>query len=248
MAKNNPGDVLTGDWNPVIGCERYSVGCKGCWYLDGIFPWQQRLGNIPADVKANAHYLFQSRLSVDALKLKNGIVGIVQHGDLFWDKVPEAVIQKVLDIVESTATQKRKQPKYLLWTKRVKRAAKLLNKRYKKLPDFLGIGVSVETQEVADERLPWLSTINGMKAIVLEPQLSKVVLGSHIDGVSWVIVGSETGDGARPYNLDWARSIRDETKNNDIPFFIKQMGASHKQQVRELDGVEWTEFPTGWVK
>ncbi len=48
MAKKNPGDILGCDWNPIIGCERYSAGCAGCWYLDGIFPWQQLMADILA--------------------------------------------------------------------------------------------------------------------------------------------------------------------------------------------------------
>lgn len=92
MAKKNPGDILTCDWNPVIGCERYSAGCAGCWYLDGIFPWQQRLGNIPTDVHPNEHYVFENRLTEASLRPKRGIVGVVQHGDLFWDQVPDEAI------------------------------------------------------------------------------------------------------------------------------------------------------------
>jgi len=84
MAKNNPGDVLTCDWNPVIGCRRYSEGCRSCWYLDGIFPWQQRLGNIPPHVLPTESHVFDKRLNSESLRMKNGIVGIVQHGDLFF--------------------------------------------------------------------------------------------------------------------------------------------------------------------
>ena len=59
MAVSVDGDVLTGDWNPLIGCERYSAGCKNCWFLDFMFPWQQRLGNIPstASLLMNQRYL-----------------------------------------------------------------------------------------------------------------------------------------------------------------------------------------------
>ncbi len=83
MAKYNPGYILTWDRNPVIGCEKYSAGCARCWYLDGIFPWKQRLGNIPLGIDRNEHHVFVKRLTEDALKPKNGIVEVVQHGDLF---------------------------------------------------------------------------------------------------------------------------------------------------------------------
>ncbi|NLJ46151.1 MAG: hypothetical protein GX430_06290 [Treponema sp.] len=67
MAKDNPGDILTCDWNPVIGCQRFSAACRKCWYLDGIFPWQQRLGNIPAQVRPNEAWVFEKRMKVEAL-------------------------------------------------------------------------------------------------------------------------------------------------------------------------------------
>ena len=107
MAKTNPGDVLTSDWNPIIGCVRYSAGCLNCWYLDAIFPWQQRLGNIPAFVDPSQSYLFESRLTASSLKAKRGIVGIIQHGDLFFDGNSDNIINKVLDIVDEVRLAKK---------------------------------------------------------------------------------------------------------------------------------------------
>ncbi len=248
MAKNNPGDILTCDWNPVIGCEKYSIGCARCWYLDGIFPWQQRLGNIPAGIGRNEHHVFTNRLTEDALKPKNGIVGVVQHGDLFWDQVPDSIINQVLSIVDHVAIAKRRTPKYILWTKRAKRMADFLVRRYPAgLPDYLAVSVSSEDQVTADERLPQLARINGTRIIMLEPLLGPVDLSHHLPA-EWIIVGSETGTGARPLNLNWVRPIRDQAKTRDIPFFIKQLGASHKVSLRELDGRTWDEFPEGFEK
>ena len=79
MAKHNPCDILTGDWNPVIGCQRYSAGCRNCWFLDFIFPWQKRLGNIPQQVPPDAPHVFEERMTVASLKPKNGIVGVCQQ-------------------------------------------------------------------------------------------------------------------------------------------------------------------------
>ena len=248
MAKNNPGDILTCDWNPVIGCERYSAGCVRCWYLDGIFPWQQRLGNIPAGISRNEHHVFAKRLSEESLKPKNGIVGVVQHGDLFWDRVPDVTIDRVLSIVDSVAIAKRRTPKYILWTKRAGRMADILERRYPAgLPDYLAVAVSVENQATADERLPHLNRIRGTRIIMLEPLLGPVDLSRHLP-VEWVVIGSETGPDARPLDPKWVAGIRDAVKARGIPLFIKQLGTSHKVSVREHDGMEWNEFPEGFQK
>jgi len=249
MAKHNPGDILTGDWNPIIGCERYSSACKNCWYLDGIFPWHQRMGLIPPDVKSCEATVFEKRMTVDNLKLKSGIVGICQNGDLFWDKVTDDDIHRVFDLIEEVVHRKRTQPKYLFWTKRAERMASIVNQRYPNgAPEYMAFAVSIEDQKSADERLPHLSSINGTKVIAIEPMLDEIVLGDYVQHVDWVVVGSETGKNARPLNLNWVRSVRDEVKGAGLPFFIKQLGSDHKHSIRELDGREWSEFPDGFVK
>ncbi|MEI8092589.1 MAG: DUF5131 family protein [Spirochaetales bacterium] len=250
MAKNSPGDILTGDWNPIIGCERASLGCRNCWYLDGIFQWQQRLGNIPPEVKLNEPYVFQKRLSPEALKAKNGVIGIVQHGDLFWDKVSTDVVHRVLDIIDEVALAKRITPKYVLWTKRAERASLILNARYPHgMPDYLALSVSVEDQANANGRLPHLlKAPTKHKIVMIEPMYGPIDLtGFH--GVEWIVIGSETGaEDAIPINLDWVRKVRDFAVEHDIKFFIKQLGSSHRVQERVLDGRTWDEVPRGFVK
>lgn len=251
MAKHNPCDILTGDWNPVIGCQRYSAGCRDCWFLDFIFPWQKRLGNIHGQVQPDAPHVFEERMTVASLKPKNGIVGICQHGDLFWDRVPEATIHRVLDVVEEVATIKRVVPKYVLWTKRTERMAQLLVDRYPHgTPEFLACAVSVENQEAVDARLPHLLRVNTTRIVVLEPLLGSVSLAPRVHDLDWVIVGSETGQGSpRPVDLDWVRRVRDEAVRVGVPFFVKQLNGKHGDHaVRELDGRTWDEFPEGFVK
>lgn len=89
---------------------------------------------------------------------------------------------------------------------------------------------------------------SSLRIAVLEPILSEIDLSEFIDELDWVIVGSETGDKARPANKDWFRKLRDVTKTAGKPFFIKQLGTSHENQKRELDGRTWDEFPEGYVK
>lgn len=262
MAENNPGDILTCDWNPFVGCERYSAGCARCWFLDGIYPWQQRLGNIPVEQVPDEPYFVETRMSASALKSKNGIVGICQHGDLFWDKITDAQVNEVLDIIDAIAPDKIQQrvkarrpaPKYMLWTKRVERMRRIMEARYgdengsHQVPDWYGLGASLENQRLVDQRLPDLLAINGFRVAVLEPILGPVDLTAYIDHLDWVVVGSETGRGCRVADPDWFRSLRDVASAAGKSFFIKQLGTDHKNPVREFDGQTWDEFPAGFQK
>lgn len=78
--------------------------------------------------------------------------------------------------------------------------------------------------------------------------LGEIVLGDYVHLVNWVVIVSETGKNARPVQLDWVRSIRDEVKTAELPLFIKQLGPDHKNSIRELDGDKWSEFPEGFSK
>ena len=261
MAKNCPGDILTSDWNPVVGCQRYSAGCRDCWWLDGIMPWQMRLGNLPRTVTEGEPTEIDARFDPAKLCSKKGIVGVVQHGDLFWDKFPDATIHRVLDVVDQVAHEREvknvrlpegrlgDRTKYVLWTKRAERMADFMEQRYPLgVPYYIACGVSVENQALADERLPHLLRIQGYRFVMIEPMLGPIDLSGYED-VDWVVLGSETGtDRARPLNLDWARQVRDFAVANSLPFFIKQVGSSHKAPVRPLDGQTWDEFPAGFTK
>jgi protein gp37 len=261
MAKNNPGDILTSDWNPVVGCQRCSPGCRDCWWLDGIMPWQIRLGNLPEFVVEGQPTDIEARFDPAKLRPKKGIVGVVQHGDLFWDKVPDATIDRVLDIVDEAAAERdarnrrRREgrpldtTKYVLWTKRAERLADTMARRYPRgVPAHLACGVSIENQALADARLPHMLRVQGRRFVMIEPMLGAIDLSAYAD-VDWVVLGSETGaDRARPLELDWARKVRDFAVARAIPFFVKQVGSSHKSPIRTLDGRTWDEFPDGFVK
>ena len=261
MAKNNPGDILTSDWNPVVGCQRYSAGCRDCWWLDGIMPWQIRLKNLPTTLTEGTPLEIMTRFDPAKLRPKKGIVGVVQHGDIFWDKNLDATIDHVLDIVDQVAQQREDKnkrlpsgklldiTKYVLWSKRAERMADYMEQRYPQgVPSYLACGVSVENQALADDRLPHLLRVQGHRFVMIEPMLGPIDLSRYAD-VDWIVLGSETGaDRARPMDLDWARQVRDFAVANDLPFFLKQVGSSHKKPVRTLDGRTWDEFPPGFVK
>jgi protein gp37 len=225
-------------------------------------PWQIRLGNLPESVTEGGASELEARFDPAKLRPKKGIVGVVQHGDLFWDKFSDATIHRVLDVVDQVAQEREEKnscreklgketdsTKYILWTKRAERMASFLEMRYPHgVPPYIACGVSIETQALADERLPHLLRVQGHRFVMIEPMLGPIDLTGYED-VDWVVLGSETGtDRARPLDLDWARQVRDFAVANNLPFFIKQVGSSHKAPVRTLDGRTWDEFPVGFVK
>ena len=122
------------------------------------------------------------------------------------------------------------------------------------LPD-VWLGVSVENQRFADERIPLLlQTPAAVRFISAEPLLAPVDASiymasgyddlPHDDILNWVIVGGESGPNARPMKADWARSIRDQCQAAAIPFFFKQWGGrTPKSGGRLLDGRTWDEYP-----
>jgi len=110
------------------------------------------------------------------------------------------------------------------------------------LPNVIGM-VTAETQEWADIRIPWLlKTDLACRGLSIEPMLGPVsfrwakwhtysrepgVINGHLDGMmglSWVILGGESGHGARPMHPDWVRSVRDQCQTAGVPFFFKQWG------------------------
>jgi protein gp37 len=258
MAKNNPGDILTSDWNPVVGCQRYSIGCRKCWLLGGaknrgIIEWQQGLGNIPKDLPANQPYVMEKRLNAQSLRSKNGIIGVVQHSDLFWDKTSDDTIHRILNVVDEVAAikaAKNNPTKYVLWTKRAERMANFINARHPQgVPRYLACGISVENQEIANDRIPHLVKVKGWRFVMIEPMVGPIDLSPWIKDVNWVVVGSETGgDDAAPLDLNWLRPLRNLSVAHGVPFFIKQTGNNHKKPARELDGRTWDQFPDGFAK
>lgn len=124
------------------------------------------------------------------------------------------------------------------------------------------LGVSVEDQRAADERIPLLlQTPAAVRFLSCEPLLGRIELSDvsgwrdaarwlgrmnlGLDAISWVIAGGESGPKYRPMDLDWARSLRDQCQASGVAFHFKQIGGrTHGAGGRELDGRTWDEFPT----
>jgi len=227
-----PGEV----WNPVTGCARVSAGCAHC-YAEAMAKrfWGSRKFT---DVRCHV-----DRLEVPTRWRKPRTIFVNSMSDLFHEKVPFDFIADVHNVIAVAARHQ-----FIVLTKRPKRAAEFYawldhhHREYNPLhlvlsgaPINLWLGVSVEDQPTADERIPLLlDTPVEHRIVSYEPALGPVALsaffGERIPGgdnfcVDGVLAGGESGPHARPCNLDWLRSVRDQCEEAGVPFFMKQLGS-----------------------
>jgi len=259
-------------WNPVVGCQKVSEGCRNC-YAEKMATRLACMGQVkyqpvihyPTDHKRgwNGFTEFDEAALLAPQRWKNPRrVFVVSMGDLFYEGVPFEFIGKVWAIMDQCP-----QHTFQVLTKRPERLAQTV----RRLAPLFGctgawplpnvwLGVTAENQEQADKRIPALLQTPAAKRFVsIEPMLGPVDLhnlgwGPHGGAVAWqnkegrkldwVIIGGESGPGARPMQADWARSVRDQCQAAGIPFLFKQWGGVNKKKAgRLLDGRTWDEFP-----
>lgn len=215
-------------WNPVTGCTKVSAGCKNCYAerMSKRFGW-------PWEVT-----LHHDRLDNPLHWRKPRRVFVCSMGDLFHEDVSDLFICKVMDIV-----QKCPQHTFLVLTKRAKRMSQWPVEGSQGIISNLWLGVSVEDCD----RLGRIDTLRDTPAAVrfisFEPMLGDV--GEvNLDGIGWVICGGESGPGARPMNIEWARSLKDQCVYAGVPFFFKQARINGKMvKMPTLDGKKWEQYP-----
>ena len=174
-------------------------------------------------------------------------------GDLFHEDVPEDFIREVFEVMRCGSTGEFcRDHIYQILTKRPERMRDfILRLQADRGPDFIRwpmphvwLGVTAEDQKRANERIPVLLSIRAhVRFVSVEPMLGAVSVAdlgwrntaSYQPRINWIICGGETGPGARPMHPDWARSLRDQCRAADVPFFFKQFGEF--QQAEELRDV-----------
>ena len=291
MAKTSI-EWATDVWNPVTGCNKVSQGCKHCYaetIANRFWATQYPPNEDGSPRKFTDVRLHPERLEDPLRWKKPRRVFVNSMSDLFHEDVPNDFIASVFGAMALS-----QQHTFMILTKRPKRAtdwfqdiggttrrawvllsaARLINADRIKFPDWplpnVWLGVSVEDQATADERIPLLcQTPAAVRFVSYEPALGPVDFASingalsswfrngDIDVVDegrlhWIIMGGESGPGARPMHPDWARSVRDQCQAAGVPFFFKQWGGPTKQKIvidgklvvhRMLDGCVWDEFP-----
>jgi protein gp37 len=164
--------------------------------------------------------------------------------DLFHPHVPDAFIDRVFSTM-----QRAIQHTFQVLTKRPERMADYLGSFH--VPDHIWLGTSVENKRHGVPRIAQLQRVRARtRFLSVEPLLEDI--GSiSLRGIAWVIVGGESGIGARPMQPQWARNVQRQCEEADVRFFFKQWGAhgedgmrrSKRKNGRLLDGVLWEEMP-----
>lgn len=230
-------------WNPVTGCDRISKGCDHCYALTMArrlkamgTPQYQNDGDPRTSGPGFGLTMHPEALNTPKTWTGHRMVFVNSMSDLFHAKVTIDFIEALIEVIRDTP-----QHTYQILTKRAARARKI--GAGIDWPDNLWLGVSVEDMKVA-HRVDALKAIPAkVKFLSCEPLLGDLS-ALALDGIDWVIAGGESGANARPMHIDWARAIRDNCLEHNIPFFFKQWGGrSPKELGRELDGRTWDDYP-----
>ncbi len=219
MATKSSIEWTEATWNPVTGCTKISPGCKHC-YAERMSFRLQAMGqrNYTNGFKLTLH---ERMLEKPLSWKKPQRIFVNSMSDLFHDDVPVDFILKVFAVMQRASWHQ-----FQVLTKRSQRLLDLNDQI--SWPDNVWMGVSVENQDYTF-RIDDLRKINAVtKFLSLEPLLGPLS-GLNLNGINWVIVGGESGPGARPMREDWVIQIRDQCNLADVPLFVKQMGESWAQ-------------------
>jgi protein gp37 len=231
-------------WNPVTGCVKVSPGCKHCY----AERFAERFRGVRTTARKPHPFFWgftpklrEERLNQPYEWKKPTRVFVNSMSDLFGDFVPDDYLARVFDVMRATP-----QHTYQILTKRADRLERWTKSRkWLDRASNIWLGVSVEDTQHGLPRVDQLRRARAsVRFLSIEPLLEGLP-GLDVDGIDWVIVGGESGPGARPMRVEWVREIRDLCRAEGVAFFFKQWGGVMKgRRGRLLDGRTWDEYPS----
>ncbi len=234
MATGSKIEWTDATWNPVTGCNKVSPGCKLC-YAERMSRRLQATGMVKYR-NGFAVTLHPNALEIPLRWRKPRTIFVNSMSDLFHYQVPDQFVRDVFGVMEQADWHR-----YQVLTKRPERVAALDSEL--PWPPQIWLGVSVESDRYL-HRIDLLRESGAAtKFLSLEPLLGPLS-ELNLDGIDWVIVGGESGPGARPVEADWVRDIRDQCLQAKVSFYFKQWGGVFKKRHgRLLDGRTWDDMP-----
>jgi protein gp37 len=231
--------VVQHSFNPWWGCTRVSPGCDHCYAeaLDaraGGAHWGQ---GVPRRTFGDKYWAGPLKWNEAARKAgQRARVLCASMADVFDAEAPPGLLERLWRLIPQTPHLD-----WLLLTKRPARIARGLPAGWGRGYPNAWLGVTVENQELATQRIPVLLSVPARRRFLCcEPLLGPVELRPWPQGIDWVIAGGESGPRARPVRSDWVRGLRDACQEAGLPFYFKQWGY---RPGRTLDGRTWEELP-----
>jgi protein gp37 len=234
MANSSHIEWTDATWNPITGCSKISPGCKFC-YAERLAHRLQAMGQ--ENYRNGFEVTLQPHMLEHPLRWRRPRrVFVNSMSDLFHADVPTAYIKQVFDVMRRASWHQ-----FQVLTKRSERLLELDS--VLKWQTQIWMGVSLENEDYLFRVDHLRKTRAKIKFLSIEP-----ILGSlrklNLCGIDWVIVGGESGPGARPVDPEWVREIRGRCVAAGVPFFFKQWGGVFKSRTgRVLDGRKWDEMP-----
>jgi protein gp37 len=238
MADSTGIEWTDATWNPVTGCTKISSGCDHC-YAERFSERFRGTRGHPFE-KGFDLTLRPERLDQPLRWRLPRMIFVNSMSDLFHKEIPNEFISRVFDTMEAASWHT-----FQVLTKRSSLMRDFLRKRYlgRRTPFHIWFGVSVEDGTKTSRIRHLRDTPAGIRFLSIEPLIGPVET-LDLTGIDWVIVGGESGPGARPMKKEWAVHIRNLCVEARVPFFFKQWGGrTPKTGGRLLEGEEWSEFP-----
>lgn len=238
MADGTAIEWTDATWNPVTGCTKLSPGCDHCY----AERFSERFRGVPGHPFEQGFdiTLRPERLQQPVQWKRPRKIFVNSMSDLFHKDVPFSFIDSVFDTMDRADWHI-----FQVLTKRSSRLRNYINRRYgtSHAPEHIWLGTSVEDRQRLSRVRHLQETRASVRFLSVEPLLGS--LGAvDLTNIHWVIVGGESGPGARPMKESWVIELRDACRKQDVAFFFKQWGGLRpKTGGRALKGREWNEFP-----
>ena len=238
MAEKSGIEWTDSTWNPVTGCTKVSKGCDNCYAerfaerFRGVSGHHFEMG---FDVM-----LRQERLEQPLHWKRGRRVFVNSMSDLFHKEVPWSFVDRVFDVMEEGDWHM-----FQVLTKRSSVMRDYLKQRYGRMdaPPHMWFGVSVEERAALVRVRHLRESPVGNRFLSMEPLLESIG-DFDVSGISWMIVGGESGPKCRVMEEDWVRELKALCDGNGVEFFFKQWGGLRPKDFgRKLDGVEYNGMP-----
>ncbi len=234
MSKQSAIEWTETTWNPVTGCTKISSGCRNC-YAERMARRLKAMGQPNYckgfDVSCHPHAL-EAPLGWS----KPQMIFVNSMSDLFHEKVPESYIHDVFAVMHRAS-----QHQFQILTKRDERLARLALTLHWPVNVWMGVTVEAAEYRYRVDRLRTVPAV--LRFLSLEPLLGPVP-DLDLTGIDWVIVGGESGPGARPMREEWVLDVERQCEQGGVAFFFKQWGGVNKKKAgRLLHGKTFDEMP-----